>query len=253
MDQSVLPSWLLDAALSDAPFARAFDAVGEERRALLKTAIARLTTVYGVSDVQERHEIRNYGAGFAMSRRTSLARCAFIVLCQGFASPAALLGALVPALLAGVPEVVVVRLVENDPEPWPDALLCAMELAGQELAVDLDLESFRSLLADMPGVGFPYRCLALGSPADDMLAVLASRRRRGLDYRVFSEPAALSAWFDPAFDYDGVAWMHPNASHTCWNSSEETIPLWECVQGSWEEFVIQRSDAYLAPADLVVD
>ncbi|TVM15835.1 hypothetical protein DPQ33_14115 [Oceanidesulfovibrio indonesiensis] len=253
MNHSVLPSWLLDAALSDAPFARAFDAVGGERRALLKTAIARLTAIYGIADVVASREDRTYGAGFSFCRKTTVARCSLIVLCEGFASPAALLASLVPALLAGVPDVVVVRLTGDDPEPWPDGMLCAMELAGQELAVDLDSESFRALLADMPGAGIPCRCLALGTPSEEVLAVLTAQRRRGLDYRILTEPSALSAWFDPSFDYEAVAWAHPNAARTCWNAAEENIPQWECVHGSWDEFIIQPSDVYLAPADLVAD
>ncbi len=115
------------------------------------------------------------------------------------------------------------------------------------------MEHFRSLLADMPGSGIPYRCLALGSPSDDMLAVLTTQRRKGLDYRVLPEPSALSAWYDPSFDYDAFAWAHPNAARTCWNAVEDCILQWECVQGSWDEFIIQPSDAYLVPADLTAD
>lgn len=249
-NQSVLPSWLLDAALSDTPFAEAFDAVDDARRALLKTAIARLTTVYGASPVASGSERRNYSNGFTLNRFVRPAHCAFIVIDQHVASPAALLAALMPALLAGVPDVVVVRIVGKKATQWPDSLLCAMELAGQELAADLTMEDFRALLADMSGSGMTCRLVLLGRPSQKLLAALAAQCNQRLEFRFLSEPSSLAAWYDASFDFEAAAWAHPNAVRTCWITDDEVdAPGWDCVHGTWNEFVVQRNDAWLVPTD----
>ncbi|TVM35110.1 histidinol dehydrogenase [Oceanidesulfovibrio marinus] len=249
-NQSALPSWFLDAALSDTPFAEAFDAVGDSRRALLKTAIARLTTVYGASAIAFSSESQGYSNGFTLSRHVRPAHCAFIVIDEHFASPSALLAALMPALLAGVPDVAVVRIAGKKAKQWPDSLLCAMELAGQELAVDVTMESFHTLLADMSGSGVTCRLVLLGRRSQKLIAALAAQCNHDMEFRFLSEPSSLAAWFDHSFDYEAAAWAHPNAVRTCWVTDDDVeAPGWDCVHGSWDEFVVQRNDAWLVPVD----
>jgi len=123
------PAWLEAHQLPDSRFAKAYNALGDRRRALIKGLIARhfaLNPPSGPasSSITRRHDLLEH---------TSVQEPAPFVLlllddvCD---APALFLAALLPALCARVPQVLVARLGQRS--AVPDALLAACELSGQE-------------------------------------------------------------------------------------------------------------------------
>ncbi len=164
--ESLLPREADARRLDDEMFACAWEEVGAEDRALLKTAIAWHFHRFGRQDGILRREISSPDAGFGMRAVSQPAPWAIGVLDRGFASPARLLAELVPALLAGVPRILVVS--EHMPAP---ALLVALELAGMEdvfLAGHAGIASLPGHCGGMPGPG--RLILFCGSGGTDALS-----------------------------------------------------------------------------------
>ncbi len=113
--------------LDDALFAGAWEEVGDKDRALLKTAIAWHFHRLGRCSGKLSRESSSFSAGFALRFSEQPAPWVLAVLEEGFASPARLLAGIVPAILAGVPQITAAAS-----SPPPPAVLAALELAGIE-------------------------------------------------------------------------------------------------------------------------
>lgn len=130
-----LPASLDARLVADAVFSRAYDALVPEERAVIKTAIARMAAVCGAEDVVAGQCAVSMRQGFRLHRSFRPASWAVVLWDGAYAGPGRVLAALLPAILAGVSPVVACR-VRGDASPFPEALLAALELAGQELVAD---------------------------------------------------------------------------------------------------------------------
>lgn len=122
------PSWLDAWRPDDSYAAQAYEQTPASRRALLKTAIALHVQVWGEAPAEENHCIASTTLGFIHSRAERPVAWTLAVLDPGYAAPARLLAALLPAALAGV-EAVMVACPGQPPAP---SLSVALELAGLE-------------------------------------------------------------------------------------------------------------------------
>lgn len=177
--------------LDDALFAAAYDALNGRERASLKKCIARLHRVWGERP-EAQSATRRYAEGFCLTENRAPAAFALIACPVDCASPAALLAALLPALLAGVrtllpcfirPENGDAHAQKSSPAPkkgravsslpgappgalpglLPDApLLAALELAGVEEAFCLDAAQLADCLATLGPEAVRGRLLLLG-------------------------------------------------------------------------------------------
>lgn len=161
------PDWLEAHALDDAAMGRAYEALGAESRAVLKTCIARLHQIWGESP-ERSLSLRCPRQGFCLEREARPAEAAVIVCAADYRRPTAFLAALMPAVLAGVRMVFPLFVPPSDanyasetalaPKTAfspnrealpPDSLLAALELAGVERAYLLDEEAALAFLQEL--------------------------------------------------------------------------------------------------------
>lgn len=157
-DILALAPFLADRLVPDDRFAAAYDAVSEADRARLKLCIARLHALYAPQQVSRSRTVRVFDQGFACATSESPLAFAVVLAGQEAVSPAKLLAACVPALCAGVRQVLAVL----PPEPG-DALLAALELAGVEDALVLG-GGAEELLPHLAKISEPGMLLSLASP-----------------------------------------------------------------------------------------
>ncbi|MDL2272436.1 hypothetical protein LJC23_05325 [Desulfovibrio sp. OttesenSCG-928-I05] len=255
MALSSFPLWIEDRLVDDGRFAAAYDTLSDQQRGACKLAIARLETVYG--GMLPGRDLRHIEAnGVAHIMRREPVPWALFLLGQGFASPARLLAALMPAVLAGVPNILVCRVRGGvTPAPLPPALLAALELSGQELVADLTPRDARKLVEHACEHMTKGRVFFLGSFLGcDNLLLAASRAghlcRAEFDPpRIAVSPAALPFYgeeadatpdgaFWPSFGY--IHFAHPDAEimtlepdiipgaeeYSCVLCGEEEVEAW---------------------------
>ncbi len=144
MDNGVqLPEWTEDFRAGDDVFAAAWEEVGAQDRALLKTAIAFQFHLWGVRDSLETGERSAPREGFRTVVHSIPAPWTLALRARGYASPARLLAARLPAVLAGTRPAVVCL---SDP---PDGIAAALELAGIDDLFVMHETNARRLLGDL--------------------------------------------------------------------------------------------------------
>lgn len=184
------PQCLEPYLIGDQAFAAAYEDCSSLVRAGIKTAIARHYALYAPSRVLSADTLACWEHGFYSRTENRPVDWTLICIDAYFASAPRLLGALLPALQAGVPDVAVVRVCAPDPSgsggdtPFPAVLLTALELAGQECVCQLDEQTLADWLPHCAASG-PGRVIFLGSECGGM-----SARAAKLDIPVFSSCAA---------------------------------------------------------------
>jgi hypothetical protein len=157
------PQRLDSLLLPDARFARAYNALGDRRRALLKRAIAAQFALNPPRRTLRAESREVLPSGLA---RTSIdtPRPFVLLLCDaGLDAPALLLAALLPAF-SGRPDHVLVARLGNRADV-PDSLLAACELAGQESVAALGPRQMERLLIAAAQTGLPGLVLHQDSAA----------------------------------------------------------------------------------------
>ena len=122
------PAWLDTLRPDDRLAAAAYENSPAPLRALLKSAIALYFQLWGETPSETAHSVRNAAAGFAWERAEGPVSWTLAVMDPAYASPARLLAALMPAVLAGVE---MILLVWPDKPPAPVQSV-ALDLAGLE-------------------------------------------------------------------------------------------------------------------------
>lgn len=157
------PGYLEGFLLPDAAFGEAYDALSPETRSYVKTAIARTAAVCGSPDVLEAARSRTMRQGFALRETVRPADWAIVFFDENYAAPTRLLAALLPAALAGVPEILACRVTsQKGAKPFAPAVLASLELAGQELCAELDGARALTLLKDCHAASARGRAVILG-------------------------------------------------------------------------------------------
>ncbi len=226
MGDRVLPAWLEADLIPDQDFGQAYESMDDRQRGWIKACLARLydrhPPAVGWKVLETGHPRAGY---FTLSHSTPLDFAIFL-LPLDFSSPARLLAALLPALTAGVGEVLVAFLLQDAPakgassasSPLPSpvpspvpALLTALELAGQERACVLTPKSLDRLLAHLNRLGRPG--LLYSFPGLDA-GVLPQPGPLGAGLGVAQAPVAAEAgvWLDDPDDFDLAAlrFAHPD-------------------------------------------
>lgn len=226
MTLASFPLWIEDRLVDDGRFAAAYDALSDQQRGACKLAIARLEALYGgAAPGRVLQHVETKGTTHVTLREP--APWALFLLGQDFVSPARLLAALMPAVLAGVPNILVCRVRGGvTPATMPAAILAALELSGQELVADLTPRDARKLVEHVCEHMVKGRILFLGSFLGwDALLLAASRaghlcRIEHDTPRIAVSPAALPFYGEEAdATPDGAFWpsfgfihfAHPDA------------------------------------------
>jgi len=201
--------WINELVPDDSLFARAYQDVPDRNRALMKTGIARLYDWYGPrKDVSGETALR-WSGGFDTKQTFDPVDFAVVLFDGSLQSPARLLAALVPALAGGVKNVLAARVGSS--APWRNAVLTGLELAGQELVVDMTDVQARRLFNELRDTGVPGAVAVLGPKA----AVIKSSELQSASRISFWRPRfsrAAVVWMDDesTFDLEALAFMHPD-------------------------------------------
>lgn len=198
------PCWppvLEQGRVGERAFATAYAALPDRHRAWIKTGLAALyAALGGPMPLATRLESE-------LDHDLALVRCDapldfVLVACgPGFASPARLAAAVLPALCARVPEVAAVRVGGA----WPKPLLTTLELCGVESTFRLGARAFAGLgraLAET-GRGAVVVLDGLATPVTSASGPAIVSARVGGRVGVFPGP-------DADFDWDALAFAQPD-------------------------------------------
>lgn len=135
-----------DWQISDEDLDAAYDNTPASKRALIKSTLALVDSVWREDSSHREERIRDQTAGLLFERISDPAPWVILVINSGFL-PTHIAAAIMPAYLAGVSRIVAIWIGS---EPVPTSLLCTLEISGvDELFVppsDVDAKSAISLL-----------------------------------------------------------------------------------------------------------
>lgn len=213
------PDWLTELIPDDELFARAYEDISDQRRALMKTNIARLYDWYGPRKDTLGASIRHWHSGFESKQVYSAVDFAVVLFDGSLLSPARLLAALVPALAGGVKNVLAARVSGG---PWRKAVLTGLELAGQELVVDVNEVQARRLFDELRNSNHTGAVTVLGPKA----AVIKTSELQAASRISFWRPRfsrAAVVWMDDesTFDLEALAFVHPDIVFSVFGAEPE--------------------------------
>lgn len=197
------PGWLDSRLVTDARFARAYNACGDSGRAQLKRIIAAHYALNPPRESLAATRLDLLRSGLSVATDTAPATFAVILCDGGMDAPAFLLSALVPALCSGIPEVLVVRL--GGAVGLSNSTLAACELAGQERVAALGPAQVERLLAHCAASGLPG--VLLHADTAPVRAILARPGLRSLPASTqvrrvaLAPPAQVALWRDSKDDF----------------------------------------------------
>jgi hypothetical protein len=199
----------LESSIQDDSFAGAYLSVTDRQRGLLKKCIAQQFSWQGMATAVERSGQVRHASSLKIWHRSQPCKWVLVVVDGIDGSPAQLLAALLPPLLAGVPLVAALHRSWQ----WSDAQLVAMELAGIEtvfaakgpdllsmLIGELVSHSPRGSLVSLGSDGLAIDTFALSLSAGLGHVALRPARRFGM-----------SAGPEPSWDLDALSFCHPGA------------------------------------------
>ena len=261
MSRFSFPSWIEGHLTEDGHFAAAYDALSDRQRGVCKVSMARLESLYG-GILPECQTVRSEKQGRSYFSHTTPAPWALFLVGHAFTSPVRLLAALMPAVLAGVPDILVCRVREGAaPAPVVNAVLTSLELAGQETVADISPSEAGELVEYACGHMDGGRLLFLGPfPGCERLFLSAVKRgfpcRAEFDVPRIAVTSAAQALlereeapegtFYPSFEY--LHFAHPDASVITLGAEElPGAEAYSCVLCAEEEV-----DSWLLSAPLVL-
>lgn len=153
--------------------AKAYESLGDKGRAILKKCIARQYDVWGELPQREVNS-KTFRSGFGVEWTRAPAPWALIVCDSDYPSPAALIAALMPAVLAGVSRILPCFLpVGGD---ISSSLLATLELSGVEEAYAAEEGEVIALARTLTEADGKGRIILLGRASSfESLALFAHR------------------------------------------------------------------------------
>lgn len=201
------PERINEFVVDDTLFARAYDTISDQHRALMKTGIARLFEWYGPARQTACRTAASWRGGFDSVDQSAPADYAVVVFDDTLQSPSRLLAAVVPALACGVKNILAIR--QGDGE-WPEAMLTGLELAGQEMVAAMTPEQAKELLLELDASGARGVVLGveLGRGVFRSLRFPSPR----VEFKCLESEPDVAVWVEEAQlpDLDGLAFMHPD-------------------------------------------
>ncbi|NDV23439.1 histidinol dehydrogenase [Desulfovibrio sp. JC022] len=224
------PLWLQDYQIEDEVFGEAYEATLPPQRAWLKKTIAQ---VYGINspDAPSRTwNVNTWRGGFETEVSSVPLEWTVLLLDAESVSPVRILAALVPALAAGVKNVLAVFCGEGD---LSQSVLAGFELAGLEDVVKLPQDKVEELLAPLMAGGEEGAVLDLRGTPDFVLHGPCLRYWRAPEISSISVCKE-----EDSPDMDVLAFVHPDV---------------EFVEVDEDSFDDVEADAAVVPAEIVGD
>lgn len=184
--------WQESRALPDEELGAAYEALGGKGRAVLKLCIARLFCVWGELPRLETTD-RRYSRDFRLVSEEKPAPFALFVCQASYTHPSALIAAVMPAILAGVDEILPVFVTDANTRLPAPPLMAAMELAGVERCFSCTQAEARTFLRLLCDELYGGRLILLGDPSFGEELVLAAHRKGLVCRSLVSPPVFKSA------------------------------------------------------------
>ncbi|WP_432736340.1 histidinol dehydrogenase [Maridesulfovibrio sp. FT414] len=137
------PDWIEEFQVEDNLFAEAYEATEPRLRAWLKKTIAQVYGVNAPESPRKSWTVNTWPGGFETEVSQRPLDWTVMLINEGSVSPVRILAALVPALAAGVKNVLAIYEGQGH---IPQSVLAAFELAGQEDIVRLERDRLEELL-----------------------------------------------------------------------------------------------------------
>ncbi|NDV27231.1 histidinol dehydrogenase [Desulfovibrio sp. JC010] len=224
------PEWLQEYQVEDETFGAAYEATLPPQRAWLKKTIAQ---VYGVNSPDaplKTWDVNTWRGGFETEVTSTPLEWTVLLLDAKSVSPVRILAALVPALAAGVKNVLAVFGGEGE---ISQAVLAGFELAGQEDVVKLPQNKIEELLEHLMSSGSD------GAIVDLRTDLMLLPYGPGVRYWRAPEISSISVCKEEdSPDMDVLAFVHPDV---------------DFVEVDEDSLAEVESDAAVVPAELVGD
>ena len=142
-----LDNWLERFALDDQILAQSYEQLGDVKRSWLKKLIAHLYNYYGREDCQEKIVSMTYAQGLKSYARVSPWNLLVCVIGRGYRAANKVIAAIMPAIMAGTKEIVVV-LEDWGAQDLPDQVLVGLELMGVENILLMDKDDITGFVRE---------------------------------------------------------------------------------------------------------
>lgn len=248
------PSWLQADMLPDERFQEAYDLTPDQGKAVIKQLVSRLYARFGQNRTLHHESSIVLDQGVRIRDRVEPPNWALVTLDMEHASPVRLVAAVMPLVLAGTPNILVVRVKRQGQADtkWPPDMLTGLELAGQENACDLGLIRTRKLFQELASSGLPGAVVELGHEPflgpdrEDASPGSVLHLRPAWDGRI-------GVWMDQeaSWDLDMLSWAHPDARLCVWSHLTQAPPgmpensTYTC--GTLPEFFAARHSVVFVP------
>ncbi|MDY7000962.1 MAG: hypothetical protein SVS15_04170 [Thermodesulfobacteriota bacterium] len=247
-ETSAFPDWTRAFVLKDALFAEAYNHLPAARRAWLKKLIAELYALFGPAPAAQTTKTTLWDAIFYTAETYAPLNFAVLFLDDTVRSPVQAAAAALPAVLSGIPEVIAVRTGTNRNKPGD--ILAAFELCGLETVLGLGEKKARELLKHLAAQG-QGAVLSLGEKISKK-AIVAGASSKGL--KLWSANRSLCSgdfglWAERgvSWDFDVLAWAHPDARIAVWGTKAPGFKNFYSMPGKFEDFQKTGYRVVLAP------
>lgn len=206
--ECAFPDGTSEFLVDDTLFARAYQETPDHCRALLKTCIARLYEWYGPSRTSGGLTEASWRSGFDSIRCHAPVDYCLVLFDETLRSPSRLLAGVVPAMACGVDHLLAVRVGASG--EWEQPILTGLELAGQELAADMDAAAVTRLLDDLDDSGCTGAVVDLTADGG-----LRPERSGPAWYRP-TPVSSTNVWMEEGdlFDLEALAFAQPDLDFT---------------------------------------
>ncbi|CAK7068914.1 MAG: hypothetical protein DELT_01787 [Desulfovibrio sp.] len=210
------PARFAERYLPDDAFAEAYDTLAPEERAQIKTAITRniaVQTACACPETGASVSRKTMRQGFVIHEETRAADWAAVFWDASYTGWTRILAALLPAVLAGVPNILACQIDSGQADSGravvPPAVLAAMELAGQETVAVMASEEALAFLEECAAQNAAGRVVLLGEDTalDDMAAAAA---RLGVSSRRYAKPLRIAA--EVGLNASVLQFAHPDVA-----------------------------------------
>lgn len=246
-----LPAWLEPHQITDTRFARAYNALGDQRRALLKGLIARHYALNPPSGPACSTAIERFDL-MERTRSVEPVSSVLLLLDQSIDAPALFLAALMPALCARAGQVLVARLGRKS--AVSDALLVSCELSGQERLAALGPVLLQRLLLDCAASG--EACVVVHPDTAEFRRLLSQKSlREALDasamrFVPLRAPRTSGLWRDTSLDFPphDVELLYGALSFDSAGAIPGQRSRMAPDEDAWAAFSTEQRDLLLVPA-----
>ncbi len=236
-------------AVSDDLFASAYESLNDLQRGWLKKCIAQLCDWYH-NPTQDciSHECV-WRTGFYSLSTTQPRRWALILVNQNLPSPSQVLAASLPPMLAGVYEIFVI--IVNDQDDSNLGTLTALELSGIENVFHCPFSEIAKFIGSLMGTQEPGVVISLGANAllaDHLRSYLLSPIIRFVH---LNPPKKMALWNEGSQDwhFEVLEFIHPGMIFEIWGEDNVYLPpYWSLATGDWFQFLDQGYDTLYVPS-----